>query len=56
MKHLKAIFDSPWTPLISLALATLDALAASIDWVYAQSKRQALSAMEPIPISKRVRP
>jgi hypothetical protein len=56
MKNLKAIFDSPWPLLISLALATLVALATSIDWVYSQPKYQAPPPIEPAPVSERARP
>jgi len=53
---MKAIFDSLWPLLISLALATLVALVTFIDWIYSQPKHQAPPPIEPAPVSERAMP
>jgi hypothetical protein len=56
MKTIKAIFNSPWPLLISVALGTLVALATSLDWLYFQSQRQADPSVDPVNATEEPKP
>ncbi|HEY9815323.1 MAG TPA: hypothetical protein V6D20_05920 [Candidatus Obscuribacterales bacterium] len=47
MKTIKTAFNSPWPLLMSVALATVVALATALDWLYVQPQRQAAPPVDP---------